>query len=154
MPPDATVDDLTLEQTLEAFKFYETRADSTKAHAWAQTTWILTLNAGLLAFSLDLYANHSSLHGFAAIEWLVSLAGVVLCGFLIYTLHELGSHIVRYWTHANALAAAHPALVHFIGGDSTADEVQFPLFCRRLQLVAAIFLVGQIASAALTTSLA
>ena len=100
MPPDKTVDDLTLEHTLEAFKFYETRADNTKAHAWAQTTWILTLNAGLLAFSLDLYANHSSLRGFAAIEWLVALAGVVLCGFLIYTLRELGRHIAHYWTSA------------------------------------------------------
>jgi hypothetical protein len=158
--PDPNADDLTLEQTLEAFRFYEARADSTKAHAWAQTTWILTLNAGLLAFSLDLYANHSSLRGFAAIEWLVALAGVVLCSFLIYTLHELGSHIAHYWTNANALAAAHPALVPFIGGDRAAEEARtpgyrapFPRFCLRLQLVAATFLVGQIASAALTTSL-
>lgn len=161
MPSEASspvAEDLTLQQTLEAFLFYETRSDKTKAHAWAQTTWILTLSAGLLAFSLNFYADHSSVRGFIVVEWIVALAGIVLCSFLIYTLHELGVHIRNYWTTSNTLAATHPALVPFIGGQGAAEKTRtsdyrapFPPFCRRLQVAAAFFILAHLGSAALAT---
>jgi hypothetical protein len=44
------VRELSADQALAMFKFYEEAAERTKAHAWAQTTWILTLNAGFWRF--------------------------------------------------------------------------------------------------------
>ena len=51
---------LSLDKALDVFKFYEEAAEKTKGHAWSQTTWILTLNAGILAFSLNLFAAYST----------------------------------------------------------------------------------------------
>lgn len=80
-------DVLSLDQALEAFKFYEEAAERTKGHAWSQTTWILTLNAGILAFSLNLYAEYSTKIPFIAflvIEWISCIAGLTLCGMLFF----------------------------------------------------------------------
>jgi hypothetical protein len=50
--PVQTYMGLSPEQTLAAFRFYEEAAEKSKSHAWSQTTWILALNAGIMAFSL------------------------------------------------------------------------------------------------------
>ena len=88
---------LSPDQTLNLFKFYEEAAEKAKAHAWSQTTWILTLNAAILGFSVNFYASNSDKPAFFAIELLSSGVGVVLCGFLVYLLNELGGHISHYW---------------------------------------------------------
>lgn len=50
------------EQRLETFKFYEEAAEKAKAHAWSQTTWLLSFNAALLALSVTLYLDHRDVH--------------------------------------------------------------------------------------------
>jgi hypothetical protein len=67
------------DQKFAAFKFYEEAAEKTKAHAWSQTTWILALNAGILAFSLQLYVEHASAFAFIPIEIICALVGIALC---------------------------------------------------------------------------
>jgi uncharacterized membrane protein YfcA len=127
------------------FKFYEDAADKTKAHAWSQTTWLLTLNSGILAFSLDYYAKHTVTRGALLIECLAALVGAALCAFLLYLLHELGSHISHYWTTSNQIAAAFQPLTPFISKkDARAARepgyrAPFPKFCRRLQGMALLF---------------
>ena len=69
---------LTQSQKLETFKFYEEASEKTKAHAWTQTAWILTLNAGVIAFSLNLYLEHANDPAFLAIEIMSAGVGIVL----------------------------------------------------------------------------
>lgn len=80
---------IVVKRTFDPFaglKFNEEAAEKTKAHAWAQTSWILALNAGILAFSTNLYAEHRTIPGFLVIEWLCFVAAAILCLYLVYCL--------------------------------------------------------------------
>ena len=143
--------DLNPNQMLDTFKFYEEAAEKTKAHAWTQTAWILTLNTGLIAFSMNLYLEYANDPSFLIIELISTGVGIVLCVFLFYVLGELGRHIRNYWTFSNKIAADLPFLVSFIGEDNArkAKEVDykadFPQFCKRLQYLALLFMLAHIA---------
>jgi hypothetical protein len=146
--PIQTYMGLTSEQTLASFKFYEEAAEKAKSHAWSQTTWILALNAGIMAFSLKFYAEHSTVRGFLLIEVISAGVGIVLSAFLIYLLQELGGHISHYWTTSNKIAATYAPLTSFIG-EKDADQARtphyragFPAFCRRLQFLAGLFIAA------------
>ncbi|OOP57225.1 MAG: hypothetical protein AYP45_04670 [Candidatus Brocadia carolinensis] len=138
------------DQILTLFKFYEEAAEKTKSHAWSQTTWILTLNTGIFAFSLNFYAEHAAVRAYLLIELFSAGVGVVLCGFLVYLLQELGSHISRYWTSSNQIAANYGPLVRFIDkSDAVAARksdycAPFPKFCRRLKFLAILFLIAHV----------
>jgi hypothetical protein len=150
---------LSSSEKLEIFKFYEEAAEKTKAHAWTQTAWILTLNAGVIAFSLNLYLEHADNSAFLIIELVSAGVGIVLCWYLFYVLSELGSHISNYWTFSNKIAAGLPALVPLIGDDIArqAKEVNyradFPRFCKRLQALAMLFLFAHFGWALFVTVL-
>ena len=141
---------LTLSQKLETFKFYEEAAGKTKAHAWTQTAWILTLNAGVIAFSLDLYLEHANDRAFLVIEFISAGVGIMLCVYLLYVLWELGRHIRNYWTSSNKIAVDAPLLVSFISEDDARQakkagyKAQFPPFCRRLQYLTVLFLLAHV----------
>jgi hypothetical protein len=141
---------LTLQQAFEAFKFYEEAAEKTRTHAWSQTTWILTLNAGIIAFSLNFYAQHSTNPAFLPIELVAVGVGLVLCLFLIYLLQQLGGHISHYWTTSNKLAAGYPPLKPFISEKDARQagkpdyRAPFPAFCRRLQFLAVLFMAAHL----------
>jgi hypothetical protein len=138
----------TLKEKIDLFKFYEEAADKTKSHAWSQTTWILTLNAGIFAFSLKMFSDKLNQPWIMTIELISSLVGVFLCLFLIYILGELGKHISHYWTSANKVAAGSEFLRGFISNEeakealSSGYRADFPRFCRRLQIMAGLFIVG------------
>jgi hypothetical protein len=89
MMTDENAEAMSQPQALDYFKFYEAAAEKTKAHAWSQTTWILTLNAGIMAFSTDFYGDHRELPGLRLIEGLAA-EFIALCLFLVYLLQELG----------------------------------------------------------------
>ena len=137
-------------QMLDAFKFYEEAAEKTKSHAWTQTAWILTLNTGVIAFSLDLYLQHAKDPAFLIIEFFSAGVGIVLCMFLYYVLGELGRHIRNYWTFSNKIAADLPFLTSFIGKDNARRakeenyEAEFPQFCKRLQYLAVLFMLAHL----------
>lgn len=137
------------EHVPDLFKFYEEAAEKTKAHAWAQTTWVLALNAGIIGFSLNFFASHGNATGFVLIEGIAASVGVFLCLFLIYLLNELGRHISHYWTISNRLASASPALAGFLSASDLAAAragraAPFPAFCRRLQFLAALFAAAHV----------
>jgi len=159
--PD-TSDPLGLDKAFEAFKFYEEAAEKTKGHAWSQTTWILTLNAGILAFSLNLYAEYSTkipLSAFLVIEWISCIAGLTLCGMLFIVILELGTHIATYWETANKLAVKYTALAELIGKKAAAKAREpdykepFPDFCARLRWPVALFMAGHFLWAIVVTGL-
>ena len=141
---------LSPEQALKTFQFYEEAAERTKAHAWSLTTWILTLNAGIFAFSFSLYLDHADDSAFVCMEWMAAGVGVLLSVFLIYFLNELGRHIKRYWTTSNRLAASSAVLRDFIDRDDALAaqrkgyQAGFPAFCRRLQLLATLFIFAHL----------
>ena len=76
---------------------------------------------------------------------------MALCLFLVYLLEELGGHISHYWSVSNTLAASTSSLTPFISATEATEARQpgykaaFPAFCRRLQALAGLFLVGHAA---------
>ena len=137
------------DQVPELFKFYEEAAEKAKAQAWAQTSWLLALNAGIIAFSLNLFAIYGTAAHFLLVEAIAAGVGVVLCVFLIYLLAQLGGHISHYWTTSNKLASGYPPLAAFLSAADlaavrTGRPAPFPAFCRRLQLLAALFAAAHV----------
>jgi hypothetical protein len=142
--------------SLELFRFYEGAADNAKERSWSVTTWILALNAAVLAFSFDFFADHSTSPAFVIIEAASAVVGMALCGFSIYMLRETGTHISHYWTSSNKIAAAEPTLQPFIGPEEVervrrepAYEAPFPSFCRNLQFLAGAFALVHLVAGAL-----
>jgi hypothetical protein len=173
---------LCLDKALDAFKFYEEAASKTKDHAWSQTTWLLSLNVGILAFAIHLYAERGkdatlTLDGLRIIEWISAGAGVVLCVLLYYVLGELGTHIRNYWTVANRLRDSHRELAILeIPNDETTKPAsaeptkkeephllvkfwrwlagyEIAKFCQRLRYFAAAFIVADVGWALIVTRL-
>lgn len=149
-----------MDKAFDGLKFVEESAGDTKSHAWSQTTWILSLNAGLLAFSANLYAGYGdkvkiSPEGLIAVEWLSALAGVVLCWMLVDVLGELGKHISNYWSVGRQLRRKHPVLLNLISKADQAEEefVGLPPFCARLRKFALVFAATDIAWAIAVTVL-
>ena len=56
------------DRSMELFKFYEAAADKAKERSWSLTTWVLALNAAILAFSFDFFAEHADSPAFVVIE--------------------------------------------------------------------------------------
>jgi hypothetical protein len=135
-------------EAINSFKFYEEAADKNKAQAWSLTTWVLTLNGGVLAFAITFYVEHPANPIFPWIEVLSALVGLALCYFLIDMIQQLGKHVQHYWTSSNRIAAATPALTSFIDPrdvERAREETYrapFPRFCRRLQVLAILFLLA------------
>jgi hypothetical protein len=155
-PPQPPVPKRTFDP-FAAFKYYEEAADRRKGHAWSQTTWILALSAGILAFSANLYAEHRDIPGFLIIQCLCFAAGSILCLYLVYVLDQLGQHISSYWTNSNRLAGRYAELEPFakhedaVAARSPNYHAPFPKFCRRLQIPAFLFIAAQLAWACAAT---
>jgi hypothetical protein len=135
-------------EAVAAFKFYEDAADKNKAQAWSLTTWILTLNAAVLGFSITFFIEHRADEALVMIETLSALVGVALSYFLIDMIQQLGSHVQHHWTTSNRIAAVTPTLTSFIDPRDVESarrdsyRAPFPSFCRRLQVLAVLFLIA------------
>jgi hypothetical protein len=155
MPNDGIGSD----KAFEAYKFLQEAAQESKGHAWSQTTWLLTLNAGVLAFSFNLYAEYRDdipRSGFLVIEWISAVAGAALCVLLLVVLRELGKHISRYWARSDDLVEKHPFLLDLQPNKARRTKKVgegFPKFCRRLRYFAWLFIVADLAWAVIVTGL-
>jgi hypothetical protein len=137
-------------ELFELFKFYEEAASRAKTDAWTQTSWVLTLVGGILAFSINLYVEHQDIHGYVLITWACAAAALLLTGYLAYVLHELGTHIRNYWTQSNQLASIHPFLRQYVMTDDSkvlepGKKAAFPPFIWRLGIPPALFAFGHLA---------
>jgi hypothetical protein len=101
------------EQLFELFTLYEEAARATKTTAWTQTTWILTLSAGVLGFSVDQQVEGNAQSASADPLALVVLAcalATILALFLFWALNDLGHHIANYWSIADGIKKSLPSL--------------------------------------------
>jgi hypothetical protein len=132
------------EEDIDLFKFYEEAAEKAKGHAWTQSSWVLSLNAGIFVLIANLKDSSFFFHLISA------FAGVVLAAYLIYVLGELGNHIRTYWTSSNKIAAKSAGLMDFIGEKDKFEaklpgyRAEFPRFCRRLQFLAFLFVFAHL----------
>jgi len=147
--PDTNVD--LQNRRFELFKFYEEASQRAKSDAWTQTTWVLTLSGAILAYSINLYVEHSTVPSFRVIEWACATSGVVLTAYVMYVLHQLAQHIRSYWTAANRLAAPDPFLQNYISPEDAKIALQnsyradYPPFILRLNIPPLLFAFGHIA---------
>jgi hypothetical protein len=141
---------------VELFKLYETGAEKAKERAWTSATWVLSLNAAILAFDFDFFQKSGDKPVFVIVEVLSALVGVGLCFFLVILLKNFGDYIRHYWTSSNKIAAMVPWLEDFIGLEEAAKarikagyKAEFPSFCRYLQILTGAFAAVHIGAAVL-----
>lgn len=150
-PSSQPGESLSAGELLNAFRFYQEAAERTKGQAWNQTTWLLTLNAAILAFSINVYLDHQTAKGFLLLEAFAGVAGMVLCGYTLFVLDELGKHIQNDWTNATRVAVDVPGLLPYMGLASSvglrdpAYLASFPRFIERLRIPVVFFAVGHLA---------
>lgn len=72
----------------EMMKYYDEAIAKAKGRIWTITSWILALNAGIIAYSLKFYVDHSNLN-FLPFELMFCTVGMVLC---IFTMSLIGDH--------------------------------------------------------------
>ena len=137
------------EDSFERYKFYQDAAENAKAHAWTQSTWVLTLNGAILAFSINLHVKHCNIPGFFLIEWFSAGAGVLLSLCVVFVLYELGKHIKRHWAASDRIASKDPQLAPYVSKGGAKEKV--PKFIKRLMFPAGVFAVGHVAWAVSVT---
>lgn len=143
---------LTTAQMLELIKFYEEASGKTKAHAWAQMTWVLALNGAILGFSLQFFIDKMKMPGVIALIWGMAVAGLILSGYLIYVLKELGVHLRNYWECADRAARMSPVLAEIIRPDPSPNTPKkIPGFMKRLMWPPALFALSHVVWAVFAT---
>jgi hypothetical protein len=146
-------------EAVALMKHYEELAVKAKDRVWTVTTWLLTLNSGLIAFSFKYYADNKT-GPFLPFELLFCTVGIVLCCFNQILIRDYGKHIQGYWTISNKITENHPYLRSLIGQGMTEGaagrkyEASFPRFCRRLLALTWLFIAGFAGIAVLMSVLA
>jgi hypothetical protein len=78
--PKASLDDLGTLECFQMMKYYDEAASKAMERIWTITSWILALNAGLIAYSLKFYVENRDLN-FLLFELIFCAVGIVLCSF-------------------------------------------------------------------------
>lgn len=150
---EAAVSALNTQSAFKLIEFYENAASVVKGRTWTITTWILTINAALLAFFFQLYADHNNIHGFIWIQAGICMVGIALCFFLRLLIQDQGLHLRHYWTKENKVGAGNDNIQELVLWDQSAEcvkksnyEADFPKFCTRLLLLTDMFIVGFVAT--------
>ncbi|MDM0108883.1 hypothetical protein QTH97_28345 [Variovorax sp. J22R24] len=129
---------------IDLIKFYEEASGKTKAHAWAQLTWVLAVNGAILAFSLKFFIEQMKMPGAIALIWGMAVAGLILSGYLIYVLKELGRHLRGYWACADRAARMSTDLAEIIRPDPPSASTKIPAFMKRLMWPPALFALSHV----------
>ncbi len=135
---------LGLEEVFQLHSAYEEAASKVKSRTWTITTWVLTLEAALIAFSVEFYTEQLGDRGLLLIQLAIAIVGVALCAFLLFLIKDQGNHLKEYWISQRKLQSSNTKL----GGLALADPedltkpVKFPPFCTRLIWLVALFAVG------------
>lgn len=156
--PDA-VRQLNLDKAFELNNAYEEAAGNVKSRTWTITTWVLTLEAALIAFSVQFYTEQLGDPGFLLIQLAVALVGVALCAFLLVFIKDQGDHLKGYWIAQRKLASWNAELGGLVLSNSknlTAPDfgVRFPPFCTKLIWLVAMFAAGFVGLFAMMVHLA
>ncbi len=155
---------LNVEKAFELIDSYENKANDVKGRIWTITAWILTINAGLIAFCFDLYQDKSDSPEFLIFVFVACSVGVGLCIYLEFLINDQGNHIKGYHTSSNRIGAWNQKvaglafkryeferktkppefynLTEFIDKrKKECYEAPFPTFCNRLLLLSRLFLL-------------
>lgn len=139
------VRELGLEDAFQLHSAYEEAAGKVKSRTWAITTWVLTLEAALIAFSVEFYTEQSADGGFLLIQLAIAIVGVALCLFLLFLIRDQGNHLKEYWAAQRKLVKWNTELRRLALADPEEDlsePVKFPPFCTRLISLVVLFAIG------------
>jgi hypothetical protein len=59
---------MSLQNAVDLMKFYEESASKKKERVWTLTTWVLTLNVGIIGFCFTFYTQQYANRGFILLE--------------------------------------------------------------------------------------
>ena len=138
---------LKLDQAFELNDAYEQAAGRVKSRTWTITTWVLTLEAALMAFGAQLYTEQLGDSGFLLLQLAIALVGIALGAFLVFFIVDQGQHLKGYWISQRKLAIWNTALGGLVLTKSEESAppdfgVTFPPFCTRLIWLVALFAAG------------
>lgn len=155
----AETQNMSLENSIDLMKFYEESASKKKEQVWTLTTWVLTLNVGIIGFCFTLYTQQYANRAFIIFEVVACAVGIVLCRFLQTLIRDQGQHISSAWTRANKIKAGSAPLKElldegeFDGMRQPEYKTPFPRFCTRLIQLSWLFIIGFIGIMAMMVAL-
>jgi hypothetical protein len=139
---------MSLQAAIDLMKFYEESASKKKERVWTLTTWVLTLNVGIIGFCFTFYMQQYANRAFILFEVAACLVGIVLCRFLQMLIRDQGQHISSAWTRANKVKAGNVPLNELLD-EGELEKIRqpkykapFPRFCTRLIQLAWLFIIG------------
>jgi uncharacterized membrane protein len=96
--------ELSRDEYIDLYKFFQSRADTIKASMFASVTWVVGFAAAVLGFVVATFVDFSTdtvtvKHPMAAI--ISSCAGVILCVYALFLLYDAANHIRGNWDRAN-----------------------------------------------------
>src|SRR5262245_37962814 len=94
---------LSRDEYLDLYKFFESRAETIKAGMFASVTWVLGFAAAVLGFAVSTFADFEGgvvlvKHPQAGI--VSSFAGIALCAYALFLVYDAAHHIGRNWDRA------------------------------------------------------
>ncbi|GJM35872.1 MAG: hypothetical protein DHS20C18_48730 [Saprospiraceae bacterium] len=112
---------------LDLWKYFQDHADHIKERLWTLTAWLLALLTGLLGFitknGMQFGADRivdGQVKPFVTDPVLVcvlSILGLILCGYMYLLQDAYGNHILSNWEKANRILAKYPDLKEIVLGD-------------------------------------
>lgn len=124
--PDLSDHKIKGEDLIELWKYFQDRADMLKERQWTIGTWILTLLSGVAAFSLSQQTLTITRTGIAANKplpaFVLSLVGILICGYGVIVIRNYGHHIQRNWHRADRVKQDIHDLDSYWGGKKSDDQ--------------------------------
>ena len=116
--------ELTREDYLKLWMYFEDRADKVKEAMFKTLTWTIGYAAALQGFIFLTLVDFDSSKASVRLHWLVAAAaaaGIVICLYSWFALYESGKHLQRNWARAKRCEAKFNKLDYIISGASKSE---------------------------------
>lgn len=113
------------EDYLKLYMYFEDRADNIKEAMFKTLTWTVGFAAALLGLifaNLINYDRQKAVVPLCSLVIVFSIAGLVICLYSYFMLHESGSHIQRNWNRANTFKKKIANLDALLQADNQGDS--------------------------------
>ena len=111
--------ELSREDYLKLWMYFEDRADKVKEAMFKTLTWTIGYAAALQGFIFLTLVDFDSSKASVRLHWLVgaaAAAGIVICLYSLFALYESGKHLQRNWARAKRCEAKFKKLDYIISG--------------------------------------
>lgn len=136
--------ELSREDYLKLWMYFEDRADKVKEAMFKTLTWTIGYAAALQGFIFLTLVDFDSSRASVRLHWLVgaaAAAGIVICLYSLFALYESGKHLRRNWDRAKRCEAKFNKLDYIVSGLGKSEGSGLEIW-QQLYIIVALFAVA------------